>query len=77
MACECDRAAIIAASVELFHSTMAGKFNGLTVTVTGSDNWWTQSGYTGDRYTATGSQAVFSYANGTITVAIGYNLTKA
>ena len=56
---------------------MAGKFNGLTVTVTGSDNWWTQSGYTGDRYTATGSQAVFSYANGTITVAIGYNLTKA
>ena len=53
---------------------MAGKFNGLTVTVTGSDNWWTQSGYTGDRYTATGSQAVFSYANGAISVAISYRL---
>ena len=77
MACQCDRAAIIAASVELFHATMASMYNGLTVQVTGSDGWWTDAGYTGTRYEAAGSQAVFSYQNGALSVAIGYNLTTS
>lgn len=75
MACECDRAAIIAESVKLFHATMASRFNGLTVQATGANGWWTDAGYTGTRYEAAGTQAVFSYNNGTITVAISYSLT--
>lgn len=75
MACECDREAIIAESVNLFHATMASRFNGLTVTATGASGWWTDTGYTGTRYEAAGNQAVFSYNNGAITVAISYSLT--
>lgn len=41
MACECDRAAIVAASVELFHATMASLYNGLTVQASGFGGWWT------------------------------------
>lgn len=86
MACNCDRAAIIAASVELFHATMASLYNGLTVSVSGSDAWWTGSQtnemdtalgvlkWTGDRYEGSGTTAVYSYENGTITVQINYKL---
>ena len=41
MPCACDRAAIVAASVELFHATMARLYNGRTVSVSGSGAWWT------------------------------------
>lgn len=75
MACECDREAIIAASVELFHATMASMYNGLTVSVSGGDAWWTGTGYTGTRYVATGTQAVYSYSAGQISVQINYSLT--
>lgn len=82
MACKCDRDAIIAASVQLFHATMAQLYNGLTVQVTGSGGWWTgswvsgENGYkwTGERYEGSGGTAVYSYANGTISVQITYNL---
>ena len=86
MACKCDRAAIIAASVELFHATMASLYNGLTVQVSGSDGWWTGHRtsewdaavglykWSGERYQASGTTAVYSYENGTITVQISYKL---
>ena len=88
MACQSDREAIIAASVELFHATMASLYNGITVSVSGSDGWWSGSmtsewdetvskyKWTGSRYEGSGSPAVYSYANGTITVAISYNLAN-
>ncbi len=78
MACKCDREAIIAASVELFHATMASLYNGLTVSVSGSGGWWTGTWdgatWSGVRYEGTGSSAVYSYTNGVITVAISYKL---
>lgn len=86
MACKCDRAAIIAASVELFHATMDSLYNGLTVQVSGSDGWWTGHRtsewdaavnlykWSGERYVGTGSTAVYSYAKGAISVVISYNL---
>ena len=86
MACKCDRADIIAASVELFHATMASLYNGLTVQVNGSDGWWTGHRtsewdaavglykWSGERYQASGNTAVYSYENGTITVQISYKL---
>lgn len=74
MACECDRDAIIAASVELFHATMAQMYNGLAVSVSGSDAWWTGTGYTGTRYVATGTQAVYNYSAGQMSVQISYSL---
>lgn len=80
MACQCDRAAIIAASVELFHATMAGLYNGLTVSVSGSGAWWTGSWngikWSGERYEATGGTALYGYADGVISVVISYNLTN-
>lgn len=78
MACKCDRAAIIAASVELFHATMASLYNGLTVAVSGSGGWWTGTWdgwkWSGVRYEGSGTTAVYSYENGTITVQISYKL---
>lgn len=78
MACKCDRAAIIAASVELFHATMASLYNGLTVAVSGSGGWWTGTWdgatWSGVRYEGTGKTAIYSYENGTITVQISYKL---
>ena len=86
MACQCNREAIIAASVELFHATMASLYNGLTVDVSGSGAWWSGSmttewdesvskwKWTGNRYEGSGHTAVYSYANGTITVEISYQL---
>ena len=78
MACKCDRAAIIAASVELFHATMASLYNGLTVQVSGSGGWWTGTWdgatWSGVRYEGTGKTAIYSYTNGVITVAISYKL---
>lgn len=78
MACKCDRAAIIAASVELFHATMASLYNGLTVAVSGSDGWWTGTWRAGKwggvRYVGSGTTAVYGYENGTITVQINYKL---
>lgn len=78
MPCECDRAAIIAASVDLFHATMAGLYNGLTVSVSGSAGWWTGTWdgakWSGVRYEGSGTTAVYSYANGAITAEISYTL---
>lgn len=78
MACTCDRAAIIAASVELFHATMAGLYNGLTVSVSGSGAWWTGTWdgwkWSGVRYEGSGGNAVYSYTNGAIAVTISYKL---
>ena len=78
MACKCDREAIIAASVELFHAKMASLYNGLTVSVSGSGEWWTGTWdgrkWSGVRYEGTGATAVYSYTNGTITVQISYKL---
>lgn len=78
MACKCDRAAILAASVELFHATMASLYNGLTVAVSGSGAWWTGTWdggkWSGVLYVGSGTTAVYSYENGTITVQISYKL---
>ncbi len=86
MACKCDRGAIIAASVQLFHATMAQMYNGLTVSVSGRNEWWTGSRtsdwdasvglykWSGERYEGNGATAVYSYENGTISVLITYNL---
>lgn len=78
MACICDRGAIIAASVQLFHATMAQMYNGLTVSASGGGGWWTGDWngvkWSGNRYEGSGSTAVYSYANGTISVRITYNL---
>lgn len=78
MACKCDRAAIIAACVELFHATMASLYNGLTVQVSGSGGWWTGTWdgatWSGVRYEGSGATAVYSYTNGAISVAISYKL---
>lgn len=73
MACQCDKDAIVAASVELFHAVMASFYN-KEIQASGSDGWWSDAGYTGTRYEASGSTTVFSYSNGTITAAITYNL---
>lgn len=78
MACACDRDAIIAASVQLFHATMARMYNGLTVSVSGGNGWWTGdwngAKWSGNRYEGSGGTAVYSYANGAISVQITYNL---
>lgn len=78
MACECDRDAIIAASVQLFHATMAQLYDGLTVPVAGSGGWWTGDWdgikWSGVRYEGAGSTAVFAYSPGAISVVITYNL---
>ena len=65
MACKCDRDAIIAASVQLFHATM---WTGSWVSGENGYKW------TGERYEGSGGTAVYSYANGTISVQITYNL---
>lgn len=57
---------------------MASLYNGLTVAVSGSGRWWTGtwngSKWSGVRYVGTGSTAVYSYNNGSITVQISYTL---
>ena len=68
----------MAASVNLFHATMASLYNGLTVQASGFGGWWTGtwdgSKWSGVRYEGSGSTAVYSYENGTITVTISYKL---
>lgn len=80
MACCCDRAAIAAACVELFHARMAQLYDGLEVPVAGGGAWWTGSWdgsrWSGVRFEARGGVAAFGYANGVLEARITYNLEE-